>query len=184
MTPAACGRCTASRLRRLRQHQRQRPPETGGFPPRDQSLDFRQRLETKYRDGLDRSPAPSFVDLEGSIVWTQEYLRYRVGQCPHAEAVTRVLMQIDGLGIQPVCGSGTAAFPPRSDSFDFRLRLESKYRDGLRRNASSTAVDLEGDVVWTQEYLRYRLGRCSHQAAVDRVFGQIDGGGVQPVCST
>jgi hypothetical protein len=124
------------------------PPETGDFPPRDQTLDFRQRLEIKYRDGLHRSPAPSFVDLEGGAVSTM------------------------------------ADFPPRNDSFDFRMRLETKYRDDLRRDASSTAVDLEGEVVWTQEYLRYRLGRCSHQAAVDRVFAQIDGAGVQPVCST
>jgi hypothetical protein len=160
------------------------PPETGDFPPRDQSFNFRQQLEIKYREGLHRSPAPTFVDLEGSIVWIQEYLRYRDGACNHAEAVTRVLMQIDGLGIQPVCGAERRGFPPRNESFAFRQQLENKYRDGLRRNASLSAVDLEGDVVWTQEYLYYRLGRCPHQTAVDRVFAQIDGRGALPVCSS
>ena len=157
----------------------------GDFPPRNESLDFRLRLETKYRDGLRRSLLASFVDVEGSVVWTQEYIRYRISSCGHADATTRVFMQIDGLGVQPVCGpaAGLAAFPPRNEALDFRQRLESKYRDSLRRNASSTSVDIEGDVVWTQEYLRYRLTRCSHGQAMDRVFGQIDGFGVQAACS-
>ena len=156
----------------------------GDFPPRNESLDFRQRLETKYRDGLRRGPTSSFVDIEGSVIWTQEYIRYRINRCEHIDAAARVFMQIDGLGIQPVCGSSgqVPAFPARNESLDFRQRLESKYRDGLRRNASSTSVDIEGDVVWTQEYLRYRLGRCSHGQAVDRVLSQIDGFGAPPTC--
>jgi hypothetical protein len=156
----------------------------GDFPPRNESLDFRQRLETKYRDGLRRAPTSSFVDIEGSVVWLQEYVRYRINRCEHMDAATRVFMQIDGFGVQPVCGSAgpVPAFPARNESLDFRQRLEGKYRDGLRRNASATSVDIEGDVVWTQEYLRYRLGRCSHQQAVDRVMGQIDGFGAPPTC--
>jgi hypothetical protein len=155
----------------------------GDFPPRNESLDFRQRLESKYRDGLRRGPTASFVDLEGSVIWTQEYLRYRINRCEHIEAATRVFMQIDGFGVQPVCGSSSGQFPPRNESLDFRQRLEGKYRDGLRRNASSSSVDIEGDVVWTQEYLRYRLGRCTHAQGIDRVMRQIDGLGVQPTCS-
>ena len=76
-------------------------------PPRDQPLDFRIRLEERYRDQLRRQPSNSFVDLEGNIVWTQEYLRYRVNACDHAEAVARVFRQLDGQGIQPVCGAVT-----------------------------------------------------------------------------
>lgn len=155
------------------------------FPPRNEALTFRQALEVTYRDGLQRASVASFVDMEGAIVWTQEYLRYRVNQCTHAEAVSRVMLQIDGLGIQPVCGipTGTAVnFPPRNEPFDFRAQLEAKYRDGLRRSSQSTFVDAEGDIVWTQEYLRYRVNRCTHQQAVERVLTQIGGGGVAPVC--
>jgi hypothetical protein len=160
------------------------PTGTADFPPRNESLEFRRVLETKYRDGLGRAPAASFVDLEGSVVWTQEYIRYRIGQCAHEDATARVLMQIDGLGVQPVCGppSTPPSFPPRNESLVFRSGLEAKYRDGLRRGATSTAVDLEGDVVWTQEYLRYRLGRCSHDQAVARVLAQIDGLGTAATC--
>jgi hypothetical protein len=82
------------------------------FPPRDQPLDFRVRLETKYRDQLQRPSTSSYVDLEGNIVWTQEYLRYRVNACDHTEAVDRVFLQIDGRGIQPVCQTIVTPPPP------------------------------------------------------------------------
>lgn len=157
---------------------------TISFPPRNEPYDFRVQLEAKYRDSLRRSPVSSFVDIEGTVVWTQEYLRYRLNGCLHAEAVDRVLAQIDGRGIQPVCGAETPSFPPRDQPFDFRVRLEAKYRDGLHREASATYVDTEGDIVWTQEYLRYRVSGCSHIVAVDKVFMQIDGRGVQPDCAS
>src|ERR1051325_919706 len=47
------------------------------FPPRDQAYEFRLRLESAYRDTLRRTPGDSFVDAEGTIVWVQEYMRYR-----------------------------------------------------------------------------------------------------------
>lgn len=152
------------------------------FPPRNEPLDFRTQLETKYRDGLRRQAGQSFVDIEGSIVWTQEYLRYRLNGCTHLDAVQKVLAQIDGRGILPTCGFESFGFPPRDQPFDFRQQLEAKYRDGLRRSASSTFVDTEGDIVWTQEYLRYRVTGCGHQTAVTKVFDQIDGKGIQPAC--
>ena len=52
-------------------------------------------------------------------------------------------------------------FPPRNEPFAFRQELERIYRDDLRRTAVQTFVDPEGDIVWTQEYLRYRLNGCS-----------------------
>jgi len=155
------------------------------FPPRNEPFEFRLRLETKYRDELRRRETTTFVDLEGDIVWTQEYLRYRVNECTHEQAVERVMAQIDGGVVQPVCGNpppGPIAFPPRNEPFQFRQQLEAKYRDGLRRTAIQTYVDLEGDIVWCQEYLRYRLNNCNHGESVDRVFMQIEGRGMQPVC--
>jgi hypothetical protein len=47
-----------------------------------------------------------------------------------------------------------------------------------------TFVDPEGDIVWTQEYLRYRLNGCSQLEATDRVLSQVSGGPVQPTCSS
>ena len=139
-------------------------------------MQFRIALESKYRDGLRRSPVATFVDQEGTVVWTQEYLRYRVNGCSHPVAVEHVMTQIDGGGIAPVCGSANAfSFPPRNEPYDFMLQLESKYQNGLRRAAVASAVDVEGNVVWTQEYLRFRVSGCPHDQAQQKVFEEIDG---------
>ena len=159
-------------------------PSDVSFPPRNEPLLFRTALESVYRDSLRRTAVQTFVDQEGTIVWTQEYLRYRVNLCSHAAAVSAVMNQIDGRGIQPTCGSAsTAAFPPRNEPFDFMVQLEAKYRDGLRRTANPSFVDVEGNIVWTQEYLRYRVSGCGHASAQQRVFDQIAGRGIAVDCA-
>jgi hypothetical protein len=153
------------------------------FPPRNESLDFRRALEDTYRDSLNRAPTSTFVDLEGAVVWVQEYLRYRVNLCSHAEAAARVMSQIDGGGIAPVCGSTTNMdFPPRNESLEFMQLLEAKYQNGLRRTPIATYVDMIGNVVWTQEYLRYRAGLCTSHESVQKIHTQIYGGGVPLDC--
>ncbi|MBY0494730.1 MAG: hypothetical protein K2Y23_10990 [Cyanobacteria bacterium] len=154
------------------------------FPARNESFDFRNQLETKYQTGLGRGPAPTFVDREGEVVWTQEYMRYRTNGCDHGSATQRVLAQIDGNPAGAVCGApadGLITFPPRTDAFDFRRQLESRYQQ-FGRGASQSSVDAEGGVIWTQEYLRYRVNQCDHPTAVQKVFSQIDGGGVAATC--
>ena len=155
------------------------------FPPRNEPFRFRSALESKYAT-LNRPLAPTFVNAEGDVVWTQEYLRYRVNDCGHMDAVQRVFRQIDGGGIQAVCGPGPSgsnvAFPPRNEAFDFRNQLEVKYRDQLRTTATQTRVNIEGQIVWTQEYLRYRVNACGDLEAQEKVFAQIDGSGIQPTC--
>ena len=154
------------------------------FPPRNESFDFRNQLETKYRVGLGRAAASTAVDQEGEVVWTQEYMRYRTNGCDHATSTARVLAQIDGQPAGGVCGAppdGLIEFPPRNDSFDFRRVLEARYLQ-FNRGLSSSSVDPEGGVIWTQEYLRYRVNACDHPTSVLKVFMQIDGGGVQPTC--
>jgi len=155
------------------------------FPPRDESLDFRRQLEALYQNQLRASPAATAVDVEGSIVWLSEYLRYRVGRCAHATAALRVFSQMDDTGVYGLCSVTTpeqAAFPPRNEALDFRVQLETKYRESLRRGLNATYVDNEGDVVWLQEYLRYRLNGCSHGDATSKVFSQVLGLGIQPLC--
>jgi hypothetical protein len=80
------------------------PPGQVYFPPRFQTFAFRQLLETNYQDQLIRAPVSTYVDMEGDVVWIQEYLRYRLNKCNHQEATARVMSQIDGYGIAPVCG--------------------------------------------------------------------------------
>jgi hypothetical protein len=160
-------------------------PSVVAFPPRDQSFGFGTALNITYRETLRRSAVSTFVDLEGWIVWVQEYLRYRVNGCSHQDASFRVGVQIGGGGIPPICVEappGAVNFPPRDQSFAFGLDLNNTYRDVLRRGAVSAFVDLEGWIVWIQEYLRYRVNNCSHEEASFRVGVQIGGGGVPPTC--
>jgi len=154
------------------------------FPPRNETLLFRTELESVYRNALRRPVGATFADPEGSVVWTQEFLRYRMSACRPDQATARIILQIEGFNVQPVCGvsSGFVNFPPRNETFNFRLDLEDIYRLGLERLPTPTAVDVEGDVVWITEYIRYRLNRCSHTQATERVVQQVLGFGVQPVC--
>jgi hypothetical protein len=156
------------------------------FPPRNETYDFRNWLETTYAQKLGRPAGLSYSDVEGSVVWVQEYLRYRLNTCSHEQAVERVRIQIAGGGVPGVCGTPAStsviAFPPRNETYGFRLQLEDFYRADLARAAVKTSVDAEGDVVWIQEYLRYRLNGCTHAQSIDKVTQQIDGRGVPPVC--
>jgi matrixin len=154
------------------------------FPPRNETLAFRTQLESVYRNNLRRAVGSTFADPEGSVVWTQEFLRYRMSACRPDQSTARIVLQIEGFNVQPVCGvsSGMINFPPRDETFNFRLDLEDIYRIELGRLPTPTAVDPEGDVVWITEYIRYRLNRCSHTQATDRVIQQVLGGAVQPTC--
>jgi hypothetical protein len=157
------------------------------FPARNETVAFRIWLEARYGpDGLNRDNGPSYADVEGSVVWVQEYLRYRLNACTHDQAVVRIRFQIDGGGVLGVCGtapsSTTIEFPGRQDTLQFRTQLENIYQVDLGRAAVQTRVDAEGDVTWIQEYLRYRLNACSDDQAIARVEEQIVGRGVPPTC--
>ena len=155
------------------------------FPGRNESFLFRNDLETKYATSLGRAPVGTFVDKEGEVVWLQEYIRYRVNGCDHATAMSRVLTQIDGGAAGGICSAppeGVVNFPPRNDVFDARRALETKYQQ-MGRGLSSSTVDQEGAAIWITEYLRYRTNGCDHATAEAKVFSQIDGGPVPPICT-
>lgn len=156
------------------------------FPPRNETADFVNRLGTLYRDELRSGGVSTYVDAEGAGVWIPEYALYRVGQCSHADASTRVFQQItDGVayGVCALTPSGPIPFPPRNEGLQFFVSLNGLYRDTLRRSPFTSFVDEEGLVVWTLEYLRYRLNGCGHEVGTARVFMQIRGQGIQPTCN-
>jgi hypothetical protein len=155
------------------------------FPPRNESLVFRNDLEAKYANSLRRPASGVFVDKEGEVVWLQEYIRYRTNGCDHATAMARVITQIDGGAAGGVCSAppvGVINYPPRNDVYQARRELETKYQQ-LGRGLSPTTVDMEGAAIWITEYLRYRTNGCSHADAEAKVFSQIDGGPVPPLCA-
>jgi hypothetical protein len=154
------------------------------FPSRVDAFALRNELETKYQTGLNRSASFTHVDREGEVVWVQEYIRYRVNGCDHSTGVARVMTQIDGGAPGGICAENrdfVIVFPPRDQTMDFRRQLEAKYQ-AMGRAQQATFVDPEGSVIWTQEYMRYRVNECDHAAAVQKVFTQIDGGAVPDIC--
>lgn len=155
-------------------------------PPRNEPVDFRNQLETKYQTGLNRSASTTAVDREGEVIWIQEYIRYRVSGCDHGTAVQRVMTQIDSGAAGPDCGStptGAAAvpFPSRAEVVAFRQLLEARYLL-MNRGLVSSFVDAEGAAIWISEYLRYRNNDCDHATAVQKVFAQVDGGAAPATC--
>ena len=76
-------------------------PETAVYPARDQMVDFRRQLGTKYQS-LGRS-AQSAVDADGVGIWMGEYFRYRTSGCDHATSVQKVMTQIDGNAAPATC---------------------------------------------------------------------------------
>lgn len=71
---------------------------------------------------------------------------------------------------------------PRADRVAFRRTMENLYR-GRGGRTTRTFVDIDGIGIWTAEYYWYRVSYCDHATATARVFAQIEGRGVQPVCA-
>jgi hypothetical protein len=167
-------------------HPVQFPMEQGivAFPPRNEPNAFFTNLQALYRDYLKRSQtAMSYVDAEGQNVWLTEYFRFYLNGCSHAEATSRTLAEIRTGITYPVCGGESLVFPPRNLPYEFQAALETAYREMLGRSQTASYVDSEGANVWLAEYLRYRVaGNCDHAEAESRVFAQIQGQGVQPIC--
>ena len=151
------------------------------LPSPHDALAFRQVLEAKFQ-ALGKPLQNTYVNAEGVIVWTLEYLRYRASGCSQAEAIDKVFAQIDGKGIPAPCGGADAGYPPQTESLAFRQALEGKYRDQLNAPLSQTYIDQPSEILYTQEFVRYVQSGCSGASSYERVFAQIDGRGVEPDC--
>jgi hypothetical protein len=103
------------------------------FPPGSQVLSFFSCLENATLDPrLRERTAQGFVDPGGTAVWLQEWLRYVANGCSGTEATTRVLLQVGGQGIQPVCRvvtAGAISVPPLGESLEFLTVLDAHVRD-------------------------------------------------------
>ena len=156
------------------------------FPPRNEPNDFFNQLLAVYANELRAAPSPTYVDSEGAVIWLTEYARQRVGRCDHTSATENTIDQIVNNGGTLVCATtpaGPIPFPPRDQGLLFMNTLNDTYRDALRRSQTTSVVNNEGAVVWVLEYLRYRLNGCNHGDATTKVFQQIRGLGIQPVCT-
>ena len=161
-------------------------PAVVNFPPRNDTVDFRRQLESKYAGQLGRPAGQVYVDHEGDAAWIGEYERLRTNGCDHNTAVQRVMEQIDGTGSGQICSAlqfpETASYPPREELVDCRRQLGAKYQSMGRTFQSS--VDADGIGIWVGEYLRYRSSGCDHATAVQKTLTQIDGNPAPESCIT
>lgn len=112
-------------------------PETAQYPPRDQVVDFRRQLGTKYQT-MGRS-AQSAVDPDGAATWISEYYRYRTSGCDHATATQKVMTQIDGNAAPETClvtctyrvSSATTSIPAAGGTFTADIERTSGSCDYL-----------------------------------------------------
>jgi Family of unknown function (DUF6311) len=141
----------------------------------DDVIRLQERLDQVYRDVLKRSSRVTHVSNRETARGLHQYLSYRLMGCAHRGAVNRVHLASEGLRT-PDCPAGTVrgALPPRNETVDFRRELEQA-RGATAAPESSTYVDLEGEAVWTQEYLSFRRRGCSANAALTAVLSTIEG---------
>jgi hypothetical protein len=100
------------------------------------------------------------------------------GRARRRRGIQKVFGQVDRGTIAPVCAglpTSVVTFPPYADTADVRQQLDARYRDMLRRTPSPAYVDGEGAIVWTPEYLRYRVGGCDDVTARAAVRAEIGG---------
>ena len=159
-------------------------PAVVSFPPRNDTVDFRRQLESKYANDLRRPTGQVYVDFEGDAAWIGEYQRLRTNGCDHNTSVARVMEQIDGTGSGQLCSvlqfPETATYAAREELVDFRHQLGAKYQSMGR--SFQSAVDADGSGIWVGEYLRYRSSGCDHATAVQKTLTQVDGNPAPESC--
>ena len=159
------------------------PMDHIGFPARNELFTFTTSLDGQYQR-MGRGASSFYIDREGLAVWTQEYIRYRVNGCDHGTALQRVLTQIAGGAAGGTCAEpppGVVQFPSRADSYAFIREIDARYQQ-MGRSVTQLFVDLEGAVIWIQEYLRFRTNACDAATSEQKVFSQIAGGPVPDTC--
>jgi hypothetical protein len=117
-------------------------PENAIYPAREQVVDFRRQLGSKYQS-LGRT-AQSAVDPEGAAIWIAEYLRYRTSGCDHATAVQNVMTQVDGNPAPASCVVACAYYtetpmsvPAAGGTFSAHLRRTSGSCDWVAQSEAS-----------------------------------------------
>lgn len=118
-------------------------PETALYPPREELVDFRRQLGTKYQ-AMGRT-AQSAVDPDGAAIWIGEYLRYRASGCDHATAVTNSLTQVDGNPAPATCVSACAYFVATPVSVQ---SPGGTFSAELRRTSGSCDWVAQSEVPW------------------------------------
>lgn len=165
------------------------PGELIAMPPLHELRLFRDALEMVYRRQLQRAPVAPAVLPDTALLWLRRYLRLRLHGCGHDDSAARLVAEMQGKGAQPPCRV-PSGLPSRAETVGFRQSLDALAASGARalrplaggRPWPLTAVDGEGEAVWLQEYVNYRLDGCAHAPAIAGVVAAITGAPRPPAC--
>lgn len=149
-------------------------PRPLSFGTIEELFAFRTTLEAAYGHQLRRALTPQAVPVRDATLALRRYLWSRVHGCAH-ETAAAWAGPLDE-GTPPPCGRTDAPhFPGRDETMRFRQELATAWPVTTGGPRGASHVDLEGDAVWTQEYLQLRARGCSHRDTVDQVIGQVTG---------
>jgi hypothetical protein len=142
--------------------------------PADDLAGFHGDLDQVYRTRLGRSPRDAPAALAVRLEALARYLALRVEGCGHDEAAGRTLASAAGAPAIGLCGVPAVRheLPPADETFAFYQQLDS----ALRRRpgaVSTTYVDVEGEAVWLQAYLRERLAGMRDRDARAAVLARV-----------
>lgn len=136
---------------------------------------FRTVLEAAYGNELGRPLTPRTVPATEAALAMRRFLWYRIHGCAPDDAAARVSALANGDPAVVCGGADLQRFPGRDETMQFRQRLDASWPAHGRTPPAASHVDLEGEAVWTQEYLQWRAHGCAHQDSVDQVLRQITG---------
>lgn len=85
-------------------------------------------------------------------------------------------------GVEPEPEPPPVAFPPRDETLNFALALNARYQSkGAAQNGTlggrfpqARHLDIEGEAVWLESYLRRRVQGFSHLQATEATLDDVD----------
>lgn len=148
-------------------------------PQRSGSVDFRRVALHSFGHAL----GLTHPDLNGQSVAAIMNSDSHIAGSPHDDLQTDDIEGVRALyGGPPLPAIPPPAVIPRAERIDFRHTVENYFRANGAR-LTPTFVDIDSVAIWMVEYAWYRASYCDHATAAARVFAQVEGRGIQPVCA-
>jgi hypothetical protein len=156
------------------------------LPPPAELVRFRDALDVEFRDGLKRAPQSIYGSSEERVRAIARFVSYRLTGCDREEATGRILRELRGAHEIRLCSNHRSrrlsalenpgdvdSLPTRDETVRMLREVDDVYRKELTRSAAASHLDTEGEAVWIQEYLGYRLAGRSQADSHDLVLRDI-----------
>jgi hypothetical protein len=138
---------------------------------------FRDALEAKYRDDLQRSPSPAQGSMADRVAWIAKFVSYRYTSCTSDDAFNKVLRELGGTREARLCPDfrpGRGEMPAAAETVRLLEAVERFFQSNRQTQVGMTSVDPEGEAAWMTAYISARLDGRRREEARDQIFGKID----------